>query len=228
MPVGQSLIPSDSTQSDVVVNFEKQSTGEVYAMEDSLFKFGGDTYVWNYRLTVDLNGEESFEIVAESQKGDQSRVVVDTPSPLPEPDVIYAGDSESISVSGIALDTVVVAESKYLAQAITSAGCAPEREVVISHLDDLNFTSGNELSFNSENSEDIAEELGVNGDAFIINHREFVLVTAGPDWPDNVDLSDFEKNLPEVNSNVEGGTGIVAGIAKREVEISERVSPCEG
>jgi hypothetical protein len=120
-----------------------------------------------------------------------------------------------------------VAETRYLAQALTEAGCAPEREVRISHLDIMNFSPGDEYSINSENREEIARELGVFGDQFRINRREFVLVTAGPDWPDDVGLSDLEKNLPDVVSNVEGGTGLVAGIAKRKIKISERRPPCE-
>jgi len=227
MPIGESLIPTNPNENGTAVDLTRQSTGEGFALEDSLYKFGGDTYVWNYWLTENMNGNESYEIVAESAAWDQSRVVVDTPSPLPQPNIVYSEDFESISVSGIALDTIVVAETRYLAQALTEVGCAPEREIRISHLDIMNFTSGDEYAINSENREVIARELGVFGDQFRINRREFVLVTAGPDWPDDVGLSDLEKNLPDVVSNVEGGTGLVAGIAKRKIEISERRPPCE-
>lgn len=227
MPIGRSLIPADPNENGTAVDLTRQSTGEVIVLEDSLFMFGGDTYVWNYWLTEDMNGDESYEIVAESPDGDQSRVVVNTPSPLPVPNVIYSEDFESISVSGIALDTIVVAETRYLAQALTEAGCAPEREIIFSHLDEMNLTSGNEYAINSNNREDIASELGVFADQIRINRREFVVVTAGPDWPEDVGLSDLEKNLPDVISNVEGGTGLVAGIARRKIEISERRPPCE-
>ncbi len=227
MPIGRSLIPAEPIEHGTEVEFSIQSTGEVIAPEDSLFKFGGDTYVWNYWHTENLNGDELYEIVAESPEGDQSRVIVSTPSSLPEPEVVYAEDFESISVTGIALDTIVVAETRYLAQALTEVGCTPEREIVISHLDEMIVTSGDEYSINSENREDLARELGVFADQIRINHREFVVVTAGPDWPDDVGLSELEKNLPEVDSNVEGGTGLVAGIARRKIEISERRPPCE-
>lgn len=150
-----------------------------------------------------------------------------TPSSLPQPEVVYSEDFESISVSGIALDTIVVAETRYLAQALTDVGCSPEREIAISHMDEMIVTSGDEYSINSENIEEIASELGVFADQIRINHREFVVVTAGPDWPEDVGLSELEKNLPEVDSDVEGGTGLVAGIARRNIEISERRLPCE-
>lgn len=227
MPIGESLNPTDPTPNGSVLNLTDQSTGEIYTLRDSLFKFGGDTYVWNYWLSEDIRGDESYEIVAESPEGDQSLVVVSTPSSLPEPEVVYAEDFESISVTGIALDTIVVAETRYLAQALTDAGCAPEREIVISHLNEMNFNAGDEYSINSENREDLARELGVFADQIRINQREFIVVTAGPDWPDDVGLSELEKNLPEVDSNVEGGTGLVAGIARRKIEISERRPPCE-
>jgi hypothetical protein len=228
MPIGESLNPTDPDPNGSVLNLTNLSTGEIYTLQDSLFKFGGDTYVWNYWLSEDIRGDELYEIVAESADSGQSRVVVATPSPLPEPNVEYSENFESIGVSGIAFDSIIVAETRYLAQALTSVGCAPEREIIISHLDEMNLTAGNEYTINSENIEDLATELGVFAGNVIINHREFVLVTAGPDWPEDMGLTDIEKSLPEVRSNVEGGTGLVAGIASRKVEISERVPPCEG
>ncbi len=228
MPIGQSLIPTDPEQNGTRVDLTRQSTGEVVALENSLFKFGGDIYVWNYWLSEDIRGDELYEVVAESSDGGQSRVVVATPSPLPEPNVEYSENFESIGVTGIALDSIIVAETRYLAQALTSVGCAPEREIIISHLDEMNFTQEDEYTINSENREDLARELGVTAFSFRVNRREFVLVTAGPDWPEDVGLTDIEKSLPEVRSNVEGGTGLVAGIARRKVEISERTPPCEG
>jgi len=226
MPIGESLIPADPTPNGTVVNLSHQSTGEILAMEDSLFMFDGDTYAWNYWLARDIAGDDLYEIVAELPDGGRSRVAVTTPSPLPVPDVEYSEISESISVSGIALDSIIVAETRYLVQALTEVGCAPEREVSISHLDELYLTTGNGLSLNSDNRLDIARELGVFADSFIVNYREFVLITAGPDWPANVGLSDIEKSLPGVRTNVEGGTGLVAGISRRKVEITERMPPC--
>jgi len=227
MPIGESLIPTDPAEDGTDVNLTRESTGEQFALEDSLFKFGGDTYVWNYWLTENMHGDNLYEIEAKNLRGEYSRVVVHTPSPLPVPNVKYSENFERISVLGVASDTIVVAETRYLAQALLEAGCAPEREVVISHLDEMNFTSGDEYAIDSENIEDIARELGVFAGQFRINRREFVVVTAGPDWPEDVGLSDLEKNLPEVESNVEGGTGLVAGIAGRKIEISERRPPCE-
>ncbi len=228
MPIGELLNPTDPTPNGSVVNLLNQSTGDIYTLKDSLFKFGGDTYVWNYWLSEDIRGDELYEIVAESPDGRQSRVVVATPSPLSEPNVEYSENFESISVSGIALDSIIVAETRYLAQALTSVGCAPERKITISHLDEMNLRQENEYTINSENREDLARELGVTAFSFRVNRREFVLVTAGPDWPEDVGLTDIEKSIPEVRSNVEGGTGLVAGIARRKVEISERTPPCEG
>jgi hypothetical protein len=227
MPVGESLIPTDQDKNSTAVNLTRESTGEQFALADSLFKFGGDTYVWNYWLTENMYGNNLYELEAEGPGGDYSRVVVHTPSPLPEPNVEYSENSESISVLGVALDTIVVAETRYLAQALLEVGCGPEKEIIISHLDEMNITSGVEYEIDSENIEKIARELGVFVGQFRINRREFVLATAGPDWPKDIGLSDLEKNLPEVVSNVDGGTGLVAGIARRKIEISERRPPCD-
>jgi hypothetical protein len=228
MPIGESLNPTDPDPNGSVLNLSNLSTGEIYMLKDSLFKFGGDTYVWNYWLSEDIRGDELYEIVAEAPDGGQSQVVVATPSPLPEPNVTYSKNFESIGVSGIALDSIIVAETRYLAQALTSAGCAPEREIVISHLDEMILTDESKYTIHSDNREKVAKKLGVAAFNFRVNRREFVLVTAGPDWPKDVGLSDIERSLPEVRSNVEGGTGLVAGIARRKVEISERIPPCEG
>jgi hypothetical protein len=227
MPIGQSLLPTDPAPNGTVVKLIKHSTGETIVLEDSLFKFSNDTFVWNYELAGPISGNESYEIIAEAPNGAQSRAVVNTPSSLSVPDVEYSEDFERISISGTADDTVVVAETRYLVQAFTEVGCSPEREVIISHADELRYISEREFIINSENRGDLASEMGVSAFNFQVNYRQFVLITAGSDWPADVSLSDFEESLPEINSNVEGGTGLVAGIAGRTVEISERSQPCD-
>ena len=119
MPIGESLIPEDPNPNGTVVHLTHLSTGELFAMDDSLFRFGNDTYVWNYRTLTAIVADDAYEITAESPAGDRSRVVVNTPSPLPIPEVEYSETSESISVSGIALDSIIVAETRYLVQTLT-------------------------------------------------------------------------------------------------------------
>lgn len=223
MPVSPSLLPTDPAPNGTVVHITRTATGETIALNDSLYKFDNDTYVWNYWTDTSIYGDEAYEVVAELPDGRQSRVIIDTPSLIPMPDAEFRESHETVVVNGTVSDAIIVAETRYIVQTL-EFGCGPEREVVISHMDDLNFFSENKFYFQAQNRNYILREL--DGVRFHINYREFFLVTMKEEWVDDTNLSDLERSLAGEVSNVEGGTGLVAGIARRKVELSERRPPC--
>lgn len=226
MPIGEALIPTDTDPNGTMVKLTRKSSGETIVLNDSLFRFGGDAYVWNYWTTGSLQPNESYTITAEAPGGKQSNSAVILPSALPVPQVEYSEEYESITVSGHTEEQLVTVETRYLVQAITEVGCAPEREVVLSHLDEVTNLRG-QYDLNAENRSDIATELGVNAFGFIVNRRELIIVSAGEDWPDLSGLTEEEIFLPDKVSNVENGTGAVAGIAGRKILITPRQEPCQ-
>lgn len=224
MPIGKSLLPTDTTSNGTVVRMIRESTGDVTIMNDSLFQFNQDAYVWNYWTDVPVRPEEYYTIVAESQEGEQSIVTIKTPSIAPMPEVEFNERFERIQVSGVVTDTLVVLESRYLVQPITDMGCSQEMEVVISHMDQVVVRGENQYYLTVENSLALSQEVGVN--SMIINRRALVVISATDDWPDGTSLTENEMALPDIISNVQNGTGVVAGIARHEIIITPKVPVC--
>lgn len=225
MPIGKTLLPKDSIPDPTTVALIRKKTGETTFFSDSLFRFGGDTYVSNYWSTKPLVANENYTLIAENSNGDQSLSNIHIPSPLPLPTVEYSTEREVGFISGFSADPLVSLETRYLVQ-VTDERCLPEREIILSHLEDIVPSGDGSFVLKIDNLSKISKLLGVIPGDFIINHRELVLIAASTDWPDLTDLSEQEIVLPDVVSNVEHGTGLVAGISRRILEISPRRRPC--
>ena len=226
MPIGETFLPQDSSINSNEVRLTREATGESVVLNDSLFKFSEDTYVWNYWLPDSVIANEEYRITATDTEGKQSSVVVRTTSELMIPEIEYDQDFEEISVSGAVEDSLILLETRYLVQALVEVGCTPEREISFSHLQDISPGANGEYSFTSTHREAIAENLDVGPFSFRVNQRKLVIITAGETWPDYMSFSDLEVDLPDVISNVENGTGFVAGIARRDTIITDRQPPC--
>lgn len=226
MPIGETLLPQDATINSNQVRLTREATGESVVLNDSLFQFSGDTYVWNYWLPDSVIADEEYRITATDSVGKQSSVVVRTASKLMVPEIEYDQDFEEISVLGSTRDSLILLETRYLVQAFVEVGCTPEREVSFSHLENITTGPNGHYAFTSINREAIAEKLDVQPFSFQVNQRKLVIITAGEDWPDYSNIGDLEANIPSVVSNVINGTGFVGGIAKKEISITDRQPPC--
>ncbi|WP_421773583.1 hypothetical protein [Gracilimonas sp.] len=226
MPIGETFLALDSAINPNQVRLTREVTGESVVLNDSLFTFSGDTYVWNYWSPDSIVTNEEYRITAIDSEGKQSSAVLRTASELAIPRIEYTQDFEEISVSGVVEDSLILLETRYIVQAFVEVGCTPEREIRFSHIEDITLGVNGEYSFTSTNREAIAEKLDVGPFSFQVNERKLVIITAGENWPDYMSFSDLEVDLPDVISNVENGTGFVAGIAKREIMITDRQPPC--
>ena len=222
MPIGDTFLPQDSLANSNQVRLIREATGESKVLNDSLFRFSGDTYVWNYWSPDSIYPNEVYTIVAQNEDGEQSSVTLSTPSYLEIPEVEERGGE--IRVSGIANDSLVVSAANYLVQALTDMGCAPEVEISISQMNNTFINSNGEFSFVVQGSQSIVDELGTRN--YVVNRESVEIVTATRSWPNASDLDDLEVALPDVISNVENGTGVVAGVARHEVIVSPRIPPC--
>jgi hypothetical protein len=224
MPVGEQLLPLKPEPNGTEVRLVRESTGKVSVMNDSLFRFNQDTYVWNYWTDEPIHPNEYYTVIAESPDGEQSKVRVETPAIPPVPDVDFNERLERIYVNGELTDSLVVLESRYLIQPITETGCGEETEVVLSHMNQVVVRDQDQYYMTAENGVALWEALGVS--AYIINRRAVVIITATHDWPNAASLTEEEIALPDVISNVENGTGVVAGIARQEIILTPRKPPC--
>lgn len=226
MPVGERLLPTDNQEDKNTVRLVHEETALISVMSDSLFRFGGTSYVRNYWLPGQLQPGQRYRIEAETSEGWKSEVSIVTPPAVPVPEIDYSRQLEEGKVIGTAHTPIVTAEFRYLVQPITSFGCGPETEVIISHTDQVMHTADGSFELEFNNSIELPSRLDTTLDGLIINSRQFVLVTAGEYWPDIKNLDELEQTLPDAVSNVENGTGFVAGIASRTVQITPRQPPC--
>lgn len=226
MPIGETLIPRDPEPNGTEVTLIRNSTGDLYTLNDSLFRFGGDAYVWNYFADETLQPNEEYTLFAESPDGGQSHAVISIPSVLPIPEVEYSTATESGTISGSSVDPVVTIETRYIVQVITDFGCEPEREISISHTEDAFIYRDGRYLVDVNNRPAIGRRLGPSVTDYVVNSREVVVISASEDWPDTDNLTDEEMVLPDVVTNVENGTGFVAGISSQTVQVTPRREPC--
>jgi len=227
MPIGERLINTDPESNNSQVFLVHNSTGDRIAYQDSLYKFGGDTYVWNYFSSENLIANDSYRFVAEDTEGRSSYAQINLPSELPFPTVEeYSTGFESGIIKGESEDPIVSIKTRYFVQPINELGCDPEMEVVISHLDQLITRTDGSYRLEVNNRSEISAALGPSVENFRINRRELLVVSSGEDWPELSELIDLEITLPDVINNVEGGVGYVAGVAGRIIQITPPQEPC--
>jgi hypothetical protein len=227
MPIGERLINTDPESNNSQVFLIHNSTGDQIAFQDSLYKFGGDTYVWNYFSSEDLSANSSYRFVAQNSEGRSSVAQINLPSELPIPTIEeYSTGFESGIFIGQSVDPIVSVKTRYFVQPVNEIGCDPEMEIVISHLDQLITYADGRYRLEVNNRSEISAALGPSVENFVINRRELLIVSSGEDWPDLSELIDLEITLPDVINNVEGGVGYVAGVAGRIIQITTPQEPC--
>jgi len=227
MPIGEGLLNTNPEPNNSQVFLTHNSTGERFTYQDSLFKFGGDTYVWNYFSNDNLIANDSYLFEAEDSEGRSSVAQINLPSELPLPTIEeYNTGFESGIFEGESEDPIVSVKTRYIVQPTNELGCDPEMEVVISHLDRLTTRADGSYRLEVNNRSEISRALGPSVESFRINRREFLIVSSGEDWPDLSELIDLEITLPDVINNVEGGVGYVAGVAGRIIQITPPQEPC--
>ncbi len=227
MPIGERLINTDPESDNSQVFLIHNSTGDRITYQDSLYKFGGDTYVWNYFSSENLIANDSYRFKAEDMEGRSSYAQINLPSELPLPTIEeYSTGFESGIFKGESEDPIVSVKTRYFVQPINELGCDPEMEVVISHLDQLITRADGSYQLEVNNRSEISSALGPSVENYIINRRELLIVSSGDDWPELSELIDLEITLPDVINNVEGGVGYVAGVAGRIIQITPPQEPC--
>ena len=232
MPIGEQLIPSKLENSTEKVELIREKTGETIVLNDSMFVFGRDAIVWNYWTTEQLHPNEVYTIRAESQEGELSSATVNIPSPLPRPTVEVVDEHDGI-VRGISSSPLVTVDLELQVQLVSEVGSvSPPREYRLSLLDQVRRDAKGEYFFNYSIDDLLFQELNMRS-GYIVSNKTLVLIKGSEDWPDLSDFSELETGIPNVASNIENGTGYIAGIARREMPLKscyddqEDLIPCE-
>ncbi|MEX0608555.1 MAG: hypothetical protein WD016_01225 [Balneolaceae bacterium] len=215
MPMMGTRFLETPTPIDARVTLTEKSSGNVIVLNDSLFQYSNNVYAWSFWTPEPINDNEEYTLTAEASDGRKSSATVTIPPDYPTPVVDYSETQEKGTIVGSGIERMVVAETKYLAQIMTDAGLSPESEVVISHLERVSYTSSGIFRFFPNDISIIANEFNVPGGSVVINNREVLVVSGSTEWPDFNDMSEEEVYLLEVNSNVENGLGVLAGIVSK-------------
>lgn len=211
MPILESLLPNHLDTVDYSVTITRISNQETVEMSPERFDFGTDMSFWNFLTNIQIYPNESYLIRSTNSDGFHTSVFVHLPDTLPEPQVDdYNFSDESGLITGFYSDTLVSAGMLYVYTDAASSGQIYTQ--YISHLNEGLILDGS-YRFRFRNFARLPRNIR-------ILQREFHIVTATTSYPDLKDLSFDEMTIPTLVTNVENGTGFVAGISRRIVPIT--------
>ena len=210
------------------VTLTNTTTGQSSRMQDSVFSYA-DGKAHNYYTTMDIEPNEMYRLEVNGQGGSSS-AEVQIPGTFPKP--VLVDDPEiGLYVEVKNIDRLVGVKLIYnscvncICEAPPPPPPCPEdpfiREMDFYYLPDTTNFSSQEVRVPIDSLDDrevIAEEYPPSRDFTITNYE--LMVAAGTDqWPDFMNLSDEALAIPDVASNVEGGTGFLGGIVSDTLTI---------
>lgn len=213
-PVRDNFDP-DTDQIEVNVVIRNIETGEEVAMNDSLFNPNPLVVYWNFWTTMNIEPEQTYEIIATNNEREKSKVVVTIPKDYPTPINAINRDGEVLLVNGI--KNVAEVSAIYLVK-----DTFLNRKYIFSysHIKDStrSINNPNEVSFGLDYTRDlnlISREFPET--EWVIEKKQLNIVSAGPEWINFYELDDDIYTLPEGISNVENGVGFLLGTISKTV-----------
>ena len=219
MPVLDSLVWRTPKPIDAEVRLIHTSSGEETILNDSLFVFPKGYFAWNFWTSNQLIEGEEYRLIAEDSEGNQSSATFHMPMNFPDPTVEYSYITERGRVYGSGVDTLVVADGIYDITINRGGELETEYGVRISHLKEVQYGSNGDFEFLIHDLRAIAEKFSVRQNDIGILYREMEVASGNEDWPDVADLVQDEIILPQINSNVVNGTGVVVGIVSKRTPL---------
>ncbi|HAC16670.1 MAG TPA: hypothetical protein DCE78_12115 [Bacteroidetes bacterium] len=221
MPIGDRLFNENPEPNGTIVTLERLSTGDVITLNDSLFAFGGPSYLWNYWTTEPLFSLEPYKLTATTPDGRTSSATVLTTAPLPDPIIEYNNTLQRGNVDGQNEGRLVVARINFYIQVIDDLGRIGDEYLESISVLDTAYRNYNTQTyrFTFESRSLLTRRVGVPASRIIIN-RIFVQVGSGlVDWPSYSGLLEEEIVMPDVVTNVENGTGYVATVSSKIIQV---------
>lgn len=201
----------------IQVTLKDLGSGEIVVMNDSLFT---SQNVLNYWTTMEIKHEQTYEITAQHDDGNTSRVMMTTPAELPH---IYIIPQCGVGVPPgirIWIDDAVerIADLQSVWYVILNPGTENQKRIFKFPLrNTLTHTPGYRGSYTArvywENELAHIEHRVGTGTEILVVARQFFVVAGGPEWDDNISsIVDLEYFLAGNASNVENGLGYVVGV----------------
>lgn len=221
MPIGDRLFNDDPTPNGTVVTLKNLDSGVTVTLNDSMFVFGGPSYVWNYWTTTEILPETMYEVRATATDGRSSVAVVRTPKTLTPPNVIYNMVADRGEVSGASEDRLVVAEVTYWAQFLDDFGrwTDPEKYIFSVRTGAAINNVQNTFRFSFESRVLLPRAIGLPSSRIRIRNMYVRVGTSRFFWPSYLNLSEEEAIMPDVISNVDDGTGYIATVSSHYLPV---------
>lgn len=232
-----SLATGTLTNLDAEVTLTNMSTGQTVTMQDSLFEYV-QGWAHNFYTTMAINPNGKYKLVVDGPAG-TSNVEVRIPDTFPEPELLEPPEKDPfVVVRGI--ERLVGAKLIYKScldcicgpLAISPPACPADPFIRTMEFyalpDTASFTNGIiHVPIDSlEDRMEIELEYPETREFTITNYK--MVIAAGTDqWPDYIELGQEAVGLPNVATNVEGGTGFLGGIISDTLTIGTQSSlPC--
>ncbi len=222
MPVRDSILTSTEPLG-AKVTLTKKSSGDVYTLQDSLFKLRDHYYAWNYWTDADIEPGEEYYFKATNKDGASSTAEVSVPKDFPTPIVDYGDEQVLARIFVDQVKHLVVSEIIYYFKVVERGVVKPNVYSESFSLKDDIREEGNGRkiifgypndNFGELNKKYVTDFLG-------IKHikQEVTVVSGGSDWPDERGLSEEERFLPGSISNIDHGLGVLVGIVSKRMPL---------
>lgn len=228
MPVREDFFLDPDKPFDAVVTLEHMESEESVIMNDTLFAYAHGVYAWNFWTTMDLKPEQTYRITAKNSDGQASHTTVILPPDFPTPIVRIAsrpfGTADLVFIEGV--ERLADAQTVYHGRGAN--GSVSIR--AFPHRHDTSRTASGDLQIAIDFRED-RRELENFSPVF---KSQIFIAAANPDFIDFGNIQDRTAALPDGVSNIENGTGYLAGIVSKTIpyescirEGSTDLIPCE-
>ena len=220
MPVRKSILTSPEPI-DAQVTITHIESGEKVILNDSLFNSRPGYFAWNFWTTAPVNTGETYLFEARDSDGNTSSAEIEIPDDFPTPKVIYErGDYIArIQVQGV--ENLSVARIFYFFTTGSVPDIGPVYYESISQLNDVrNGIGGLEIhAYPAEDMGEISESWGTDRINVYHQWQEVMIVSGGDEWPDYQELDIGEEFLPDTESNIVNGVGVLAGAVSKTVPL---------
>lgn len=233
MPVREDLF-LEPKPIDAVVTLEHIESGEIVEMNDSLFEYSHNAYAYNFWSTMDLQPNHSYRITA-TNNDKNSHVEVTLPEDFPTPLVRMESGSGNPSDDFIFIEGVERLADVRTIHYMRLHNSGEEYMIPFVHIQDTIRQVTGDFTLKIDPREDqntLGSLLGTTPRT--IFRQQIFIASAGPDFHYFPSIDEKIVALPEGISNVENGTGYLAGLVSKTIpykSCSERgtvnLIPCD-
>lgn len=199
---------------DVIVRLSHPESGEQVIMKDSLYQFR-EASTYNYWTDMKIEPGERYRLSATHSDGRESQATVTLPPDFPEPRV--SGDSVWIveNVERLADVSLIYHLSFNFRQNDEEESIRYKIPYLI-RSNQFDSTS-HRIFLTPENDRETMRHLYCNAfmEGIWIVNREIFIASAGPEWVDFLSYDEEIETLPDLLTNIENGTGFLAGIVSK-------------